>query len=77
MTPERKAYSPGEVAKMLGISRSGVYNMIRVGILPAFPIGKRQIRIPRQAVDELLARGGVVPQNEGGDESDDHQRNSA
>lgn len=51
---ERKAYTAKEVAAMLGISDSNVYKMIRRGLLRAVPIGPKEKRIPRQALDEYL-----------------------
>ena len=42
------------VAQLLDCSRKNVYNMIRDGKLEAVRLGPRQIRVPRQAVEELL-----------------------
>ena len=52
----REAYSPLEVARILGYHRNTIYEMVHSGILPAVtPRGVRgNIRIPRRSVDALL-----------------------
>jgi excisionase family DNA binding protein len=51
---ERIAYSPDEVAVLLGISRSSVWRWIRSGELPAGRIGGR-VLIPSEALRDRLA----------------------
>lgn len=52
----REAYSPLEVARILGYHRNTIYEMVHSGILPAVtPRGARSnIRILRRSVDALL-----------------------
>lgn len=55
MSVERKAYTAKEVAEMLGISKSNVYKMIKRRLLTAVPIGQKEIRIPRQSLEDYLS----------------------
>lgn len=48
-------YSVAEVAEILGCSTGHVYNMLKRGELRHFRFGPKLIRIPIEAVDELLA----------------------
>ena len=53
----RLTMSVDEVAHALGVSRQVVYEMVRIGQVPALRLGSRtkpQIRIPVQAVFDLL-----------------------
>lgn len=50
---ERKVYSVVEVATMLGISKSTVYELIKRKEIPTICIGSRKI-IPKQRFDEWL-----------------------
>jgi excisionase family DNA binding protein len=43
-------YSPGDLARVLGISRNGVYAALRSGKIPHIRIGRRFV-IPKAAVD--------------------------
>jgi excisionase family DNA binding protein len=51
----RLAYSADEVAAMLGVGRSTVFEWCRLGRVEAIRIG-RVVRIPADALDALLAR---------------------
>lgn len=53
---ERLAYSPGETAQVLGITRQHVYNLIRSGVLPTVHLG-RSCRIPATALSAILEGG--------------------
>lgn len=45
---ERGALTPEEVAEYLGLSRAKVYDLMRVGDLPSFKIGKsRRVSVER------------------------------
>jgi excisionase family DNA binding protein len=46
---------PTEVARQLAMSRAKVYAMISSGELPATRFGKRGVRIPRAAIEKLVA----------------------
>jgi excisionase family DNA binding protein len=48
--------SVSEAARVLGISRAHAYDCVRSGELPAIVFGRR-IVVPRQAIEDLLARG--------------------
>lgn len=55
----RLAYSADEVAEMLHVGRSTVFEWCRVGRIETIRIG-RVVRIPASALDELLARYRVA-----------------
>lgn len=54
---ERKSYSPDEVRKILGLSRSLTYRLIANGTIPSVRLGKRRLIIPVKALEELLENG--------------------
>ena len=53
MTAEKLTITVEEAGKLLGISRSLAYTMVRTGKLRSLRIGRRFI-VPKQAIDELL-----------------------
>jgi excisionase family DNA binding protein len=53
---ERRTLSVSEAARILGISRAHAYDCVRTGDLPSIALGRRVV-VPRQALEELLARG--------------------
>lgn len=53
---ERRTLSVSEAARVLGISRAHAYDCVRTGELPSISLGRRVV-VPRQAIEELLARG--------------------
>ena len=53
---ERRTLSVSEAARVLGISRAHAYDCVRSGELPSITLGRRVV-VPRQAIEELLARG--------------------
>jgi len=53
---ERRTLSVSEAARILGISRAHAYDCVRSGELPSITLGRRVV-VPRQAIEELLARG--------------------
>lgn len=50
---KRKIYTVDQVAKMLGISRNGMYRAIERGEIPSVRIGKR-IVVPKHVVHKML-----------------------
>jgi excisionase family DNA binding protein len=52
---ERLAYSPDEVAELLGISRELVHDLLRTGQLRSVKAGRRRL-INRRHLDAFLAR---------------------
>lgn len=56
---ERAAYSPDELAALLGASRAWVYLRLSDGTIPSVKIGRRRF-IRAAAVDELLAAGDAA-----------------
>jgi excisionase family DNA binding protein len=48
------------VSKSLTLSTGRVYELVRMGILPAVHFGERQIRISEQALRAFIADGGKV-----------------
>jgi excisionase family DNA binding protein len=55
----RLAYSPDEVAQLLGVSRPFVYKMMNSGDLPSLKLGRSR-KIRHDDVIALLGRGGGV-----------------
>ena len=54
-------FSVSEVAKVLGIGRSNVYNLLHTGQIPCIKYGKRML-IPRFALMKMLEDASVVKQ---------------
>lgn len=54
---ERRTYNVPEAARILGVGRNGIYELVRSGRLRALRLGAEghRIVIPRDAIDELLA----------------------
>jgi excisionase family DNA binding protein len=54
---QRRTYRVTEAARILGVGRNGVYELVRSGRLRALHLGAEghRIVIPRDAIDELLA----------------------
>lgn len=50
---ERIGYSPEDAAKLVGISRGAVYNLMNAGKLRSVKLGRRRI-IPASALRELI-----------------------
>ena len=55
--------TPHEVAHMLRLSHDSVYRLIRCGELPGLRVARRAFRIPRHAVEAVLAGRYPTPQN--------------
>ena len=51
-----------ELARMLKIGRNTAYELVRAGIIPCVRIG-RQIRVPKQAVEDYLNQYSGVKGN--------------
>jgi len=51
---ETLVYSPQEVMRLLGLSRSAVYDRIADGTIPSVRIGGRLL-VPRKSLERLLA----------------------
>lgn len=56
---DRVAYSPGEAAELLGVSRIHIYKMMDEGVLRSFNLGAAR-RIPVSAIDELVSADRVA-----------------
>ena len=50
---EKRTYNAVEVAAMLGISKSKVYDLIRQGVIPSLKLGSRVV-IPKSRFDEWV-----------------------
>ena len=50
---ERLTFTVDEVARLLGVSRSGAYDSITRGEIPSFNIGRR-VLVPRDAFLDML-----------------------
>lgn len=55
-TLERLLLTPEEAAEVLGITRSTVYELMRLRLLRSVKIGKKYRRIPTAACHELVDR---------------------
>lgn len=51
---EPLAYSPAEAARVIGISRARLYELMAEGVVPSLKLGHRRL-IRRQAIDQPLA----------------------
>ena len=54
---QKLVYTVEQAARLLGLGRSGAYEAVRRGDLPAIRVGKRLI-IPKTALDRMLAQAG-------------------
>jgi len=54
-------YSVAQVAEIIGCSKGHVYNMLKRGELRYFRFGEKLIRIPIEAVDELMTLAPKPP----------------
>ena len=52
---ERLLLSPEEAAEVLGVTRSAVYDLLRMRLLASVKIGRRRL-VPVQACKELVDR---------------------
>jgi excisionase family DNA binding protein len=52
---QRVAYKPHEAARLLGVGRDKVFDLIRDGELASFKTGKYRL-IPSQAIADFIAR---------------------
>jgi len=50
------AYTPTEVAEMLGINKVTLYRYIREGLMPARKLGTRNYRITQEDIETFLSR---------------------
>ena len=50
----RKAVSPLEAFRLLGISRTVGYELLRTGAIRSVRAGRRRILVPIKAIDEYL-----------------------
>ena len=53
---EKLAYSPMEVAELLGLGRSSTYQALAEGRIPSIRVGKK-ILIPKAGLVKLLSEG--------------------
>jgi excisionase family DNA binding protein len=55
LPPNRAGFTPLEVAELLGISRTWVYELCNQGELVSFHIGRAR-RITRDSIEDYIAR---------------------
>jgi len=55
-TPASDVYCIPEIAKRLGISRGLAYELVRTGVVPSLPLGRRRVVVPRAAFEDFLRR---------------------
>ncbi len=60
------AYRVDDAARLLSISRSEAYTLISKGVIPHIRIGKKMIRIPAYALNEMVAQAkrGTEPEGD-------------
>ena len=58
----RKFVSPTQAAEMYGISRRSIHRYITQGLLPAYRIGPRNIRLDADEVERILLGNRIVPE---------------
>lgn len=64
---EKMVYTVKEVAKLLGISRSYAYELVKEKKLPVLDLGRRKV-IPKNRFDEWIRENSVyLPHNKVGD----------
>jgi excisionase family DNA binding protein len=51
---ERLTYTVGEVAELLGISRSKAYGLVATGLLPIVPLPGRRKLVARTVLERLI-----------------------
>lgn len=51
---ERLTYTVGEVAELLGISRSKTYDLVAAGLLPIVPLPGRRKLVARTVLENLI-----------------------
>jgi len=51
---EKVTYKVPEVAKMLGISRSLAYDLVRRGEIPSIRLGAKRVVVPRDGIERML-----------------------
>jgi excisionase family DNA binding protein len=56
----QQTLTQAQVCALLNISLPTLYRRMKDGSIPTVRIGKSLVRIPRVAVEELLAAGGVA-----------------
>lgn len=54
MAPQPLLHSPADAARLLGVGRSTVYELLAEGTLPSVKIGRAR-RITRTAIDDFVA----------------------
>lgn len=59
MTNDKLAFDVPEVAVMIGMSKTGVWNAIRAGLIPVRRVGRR-VLVSRQALERFLDSGHTV-----------------
>lgn len=62
---EKLAFSPNEVAAMLGLNHHSVRKAIKSGDIPHVRVGRR-ILVPQQALDNLLSASTGDPRQDAG-----------
>lgn len=59
VAPPRLTYTVEEAAELLGISRSGAYEAVRAGVIPAERIGRRWV-VPRGRLHSWLGESPLA-----------------
>jgi excisionase family DNA binding protein len=57
-SPGRMAYSPGELARVLGVSRTFAYRLVRSGRIRGVRVGSRWL-VPVREVEAFLRNKGA------------------
>jgi excisionase family DNA binding protein len=51
--------TPAQAAEFLQVNRHKIYELIRQRRIPAFKLGHRTVRIPREGLLDAIAEGGI------------------
>ncbi|HXF35853.1 MAG TPA: helix-turn-helix domain-containing protein [Actinomycetota bacterium] len=57
---------PAEAAQVLGVSRSEIYRLVELGVVPAVRLAPRVLRIPEDELAEAIARRRLPTDGAGG-----------
>ncbi len=68
----REMLSAPEVAELLGMTKQGVYNWLREGVIPGYKLGTSWF-ISRDELKEALRRGANAPRERSQRPESDHE----
>ncbi|MBI1290531.1 helix-turn-helix domain-containing protein [bacterium] len=60
-----KLIEPSYIARLFGLRRQRVYDLINLGELTGFRVGPRRLRVTRESLIEWVKRGGCAGRTAG------------